>query len=45
MYNGSVVDIKEHFGSVLDLIVDGSIHPTRECYEQMCKVFEGVEWA
>lgn len=45
MYDGSVVDIKEHFDSVLDLIVDGSIHPTNECYEKMCKVFEGLEWS
>ncbi|MNG22733.1 hypothetical protein D3C84_1072530 [compost metagenome] len=44
MYSDNVVDIRDHFESVLDLIVDGSIHPTNDCYEKMCEVFEGVAW-
>lgn len=34
------IDIKSYFPNILEMIVDGSIHPTLECYQQMCKVFD-----
>lgn len=44
VYAGSTVDIRMYFPSVLGLIVDGSIHPTKDCYEKMCGIFEGLSW-
>ncbi|MFK3820485.1 hypothetical protein ACI2KG_28485 [Pseudomonas sp. NPDC089407] len=44
MYGASTIDIRQYFEGVLDLIVDGSIHPTNECYGQMAKVFDSLDW-
>lgn len=44
LYRASTIDIRDYFDGVLNLIVDGSIHPTNDCYEQMAKIFERVNW-
>ncbi|MBI6888310.1 DapH/DapD/GlmU-related protein [Pseudomonas putida] len=44
MYGERTIDIRQHFEGVLDFIVDGSIHPTNECYAKMAKIFERLNW-
>jgi len=44
-FKDSTFDIRSYFDSVRPMIVDGSIHPTVNCYEMMSELFPTFEWS
>ena len=43
-YSHCTIDVREYFPTVLDQIVDGSIHPTNACYRSMIPIFDAIDW-
>ncbi len=41
-YSEHIIDIASYFESVVDDIVDDSIHPNNDCYMKFCKIFESI---
>lgn len=42
IYSKRVIEVSKYFGDIEDYIVDNSIHPTDECYNELCRIINTI---